>query len=105
MENSSYGGSSVGSNIYGSSSVDLLRLREVEVKRSSNRLGSDSPVMWLCFSSLFYSSHVRIYGFRQIVTSARAGPVCHHQLMHLSISRDHCIRKLVLIKASMRRHN
>lgn len=44
MENSSYGGSSVGSNIYGSSSVDLLRLREVESKRSVNRKGNDAVV-------------------------------------------------------------
>lgn len=45
METSSYGGSSVGSNIYGSSSVDLLRLREVEVKKRINKMVSESPIV------------------------------------------------------------
>ena len=44
LENSSYGGSSVGSNIYGSSSIDLLRLREAEVRKATNRIVSESPV-------------------------------------------------------------
>ena len=45
MENSSYGGSSVGSNVYGSSSVDLLRLREVEVKKRISKMVSDVPII------------------------------------------------------------